>query len=520
MLKNLSVGTRISGGYTVMLLTMVLMTVIGAVQVNKINTALTLINDVNGVKERYAINFRGSAHNRAIAVRDVTMVPAAELPEVVAYIDQQEAAYRKSAEPMDALFAAGSNISDAERSQLETIKAKDHAAMTLVREVIAEQKAGATAAAKAKVLDQARPAFLEWLASINVMIDGEEKLNQEQSALARGVGLDFQYLMLLLTSIAAVVGILLAILTTRSLTGPLKQMMGVLEAAAAGNLTERMDTERGDELGQMAGALNQALESTREALVQVDTMIGALASVSEDLTSAAGALEDGSKLQETGLSATTANLQQITSTARQTADHARHATLLASGKRSHVLHAAGPVAESRPVQSGPVESKAAEDVSAVAAMSEINLASKRIATVVTMVNTIAFQTSLLGLNAAVEAAHAGEEGRGFAVVATEVKNLAQRSSESATEIKGLIEDSMRKVDRGSDLVGRVTVLIGEIAAASEEQCSGIERVDQSMMAMAEVTRTNLAQAYKLTTTARSLGAEAARLRSTIDRFQL
>jgi HAMP domain-containing protein len=292
MLKNLSVGTRISGGYAVMLLTMVVMTAIGAVQVNKINSALTLINDVNGVKERYAINFRGSAHNRAIAVRDVTMVPAAELPGVVAYIDQQEAAYRKSAEPMDAIFAAGSNVSDAERRQLATIKEKDRNAMTLVREVIAEQQAGTTAEAKAKVLDQARPAFLEWLASINVMIDGEEKLNQEQSAVARGVGLDFQRLMLILTLIAAVVGVLLAIFTTRSMTDPLKQMRGVLEAAAAGDLTQRMDTDRADELGQMAVALNEALESTRTAMVQVDTMIGALAGVSEDLTSAAVALED------------------------------------------------------------------------------------------------------------------------------------------------------------------------------------------------------------------------------------
>jgi methyl-accepting chemotaxis protein len=296
------------------------------------------------------------------------------------------------------------------------------------------------------------------------------------------------------------------------MTDPLKQMRGVLEAAAAGDLTRRMDSERGDELGQMAVALNEALESTRSALVQVDTMIGALVSVSEDLTSAAGALEDGSKLQATGLSAATANLQQITSTARQTADHARHATLLASGKRSKSLDAGSAVSVA--------ESTPGEDVSAVAAMSEINLASRRIATVVTAVDTIAFQTSLLALNAAVEAAHAGEEGRGFAVVATEVKSLAQRSSDSATEIKGLIEDSMLKVDRGSALVGRVTLLIGEIATASEEQCVGIGRVDKSMMAMADVTRTNSVQADKLTTVARSLAAEAAQLRSTIARFQM
>jgi methyl-accepting chemotaxis protein len=514
MLKNLPVGLRISGGYAVMLLTMSLMTVIGAVQVNKINSALTLINDVNGVKERYAINFRGSAHNRSISVRDVTMVPAAELAGVVAYIDQQEAAYRKSGDLMDAIFAAGTGVSNDERLELETIKAKDRNAMRLVREVIAEQQAGATAQAKAKVLDQARPAFVEWLASINVMIDAEEKMNQGQSKVARGIGSDFQHLMLILTAIAAVVGILLALFTTRSVTGPLTQMKGVLEAAAAGDLTRRMNTDRGDELGQMAFALNEALESTRSALVQVNTMTGSLARVSEDLTSTAGALEDGSKLTVKVLSVATEDIKQITSAFYKTADDAKNATTLTQGRRRE-QEPLGPDGERRVAISGPVE-----DISAEAAMSEINVASRHIATVVTVVETIAFQTSLLALNAAVEAAHAGDEGRGFAVVASEVKNLAQRSSESALEIKRLIDDSIVKVGRGSSLVGRVTVLVGQIAKASEEQRSSIERVDNSVVAMADVARTNSAQADTLTTVARTLAAEAAGLSGMIGQFTL
>jgi methyl-accepting chemotaxis protein len=503
---------RISGGFAVTLLAMVALTVIGAIQVNKINSALTLINDVNGVKERYAINFRGSVHDRAIAVRDVTIVPAAELPAVLVHIDQLEESYRKSAGPMDAIFAGGTNVSDEERAQLQKIKAIESKTVPLVHEVIEEQQSGHSVEARIKVLDQARPAFIEWLASINGMIDMEEKLSQEQAITARAVGVGFRYLMLTLTLVATIIGIALAVLTTRSLIGPLKQMMIVLEAAAAGDLTLRMDTDRGDELGQMASALNQALESTRTALVQVNDMIGGLDRVSEDLTSAAGALEQGSRLQAAGHSATSANLKQITSTARQTANHAADATLLAAGKQGRTVHP-GSIEQS-------AESAPAEDVSAVAAMSEINLASTRIATIVSVVDTIAFQTNLLALNAAVEAAHAGEQGRGFAVVADEVKSLAQRSSDSAKEIKTLIEDSIRKVGRGADLVGRVTVLIGQIATASKEQCLGIEQVDKSMMDMAEVTRTNSAQAGQLTTVARSLADEAVQLRGTIARFQV
>jgi len=238
-------------------------------------------------------------------------------------------------------------------------------------------------------------------------------------------------------------------------------------------------------------------------------MTGAMVAASQELTLAAGVLERGSKDQASGLAATSATLEQITTTARRTAQHARHATQLASGPPAEN----GNAAEARTAGKS-------EDISAVAAMSEINRASTKIATILSVVDSIAFQTGLLALNAAVEAAHAGDEGRGFAVVASEVRNLAKRSSDSASEIRGLIEDSIHKVGTGSQLVGRVTQLIGEIATASAEQSVGIEQVGQSIMAMDKITQGNSIQAERLTATARSLSNEAVQLRQTIARFQL
>jgi methyl-accepting chemotaxis protein len=170
----------------------------------------------------------------------------------------------------------------------------------------------------------------------------------------------------------------------------------------------------------------------------------------------------------------------------------------------------------------------------VEAMAEINQSSKKIADIITTIDEIAFQTNLLALNAAVEAARAGEQGRGFAVVAAEVRNLAQRSATAAKEIKALIEDSVGKVESGSELVNksgqtlseivtsvkRVTDIIGDIAAASQEQSSGIDQVNRAVTQMDHVVQSNAAQTEELSSTARSLRGQAQQLQVLVAKFKL
>jgi methyl-accepting chemotaxis protein len=171
---------------------------------------------------------------------------------------------------------------------------------------------------------------------------------------------------------------------------------------------------------------------------------------------------------------------------------------------------------------------------AVKAMVDINDASKKIADIISVIDEIAFQTNLLALNAAVEAARAGEQGRGFAVVASEVRNLAGRSATAAKEIKALIQDTVRKVDEGSNLVTqsgstleqlvvavkKVTDIVSEIAAASGEQSAGIDQVNKAVMQLDELTQQNAALVEEASAASQAMAEQARGLNGALERYRV
>ncbi|AOK04402.1 Tar ligand binding domain-containing protein [Burkholderia sp. AU19243] len=303
---------------------------------------------------------------------------------------------------------------------------------------------------------------------------------------------------------------------TRAIGRPIADALAHFDAIAAGDLRRTIVVQRRDEMGQLLDGLARMQRGLVDTVRTVRGGSESIATAARQI--AAGNIDLSSRTEEqaAALQETASSMEQLTGTVKQNADNARQASSLAAN--------ASEIANKGNTVVGQV----------VGTMGEINDSSAKIADIIAIIEGIAFQTNILALNAAVEAARAGEEGRGFAVVAGEVRSLAQRSSSAAKEIKALIDASVERIRTGSTLVDeagrtmsdvisavqRVTDIMGEIAAASEEQSGGIDQVARAVAQMDEVTQQNAALVEEAAAAAQSLDEQAARLREAASVFRI
>ena len=331
-------------------------------------------------------------------------------------------------------------------------------------------------------------------------------------------GLAEQRLKSILAAIITCIPVLMLIypFIRKVVTRPLESGVQVARGIAAGDLTQKIVVNSSNEMGELQQALKDMNESLVRIVGQVRVGTDTIFSASHNIASGNADLAARTELQAGSLEKTTSSMHELTSTVNQNAENARRANQLAISASAVAVKGGAVVAQ------------------AVHTMESINASSKKVVDIIDVIDGIAFQTNILALNAAVEAARAGEQGRGFAVVAAEVRSLAQRSAAAAKEIKTLIGDSVEKVGTGSaqvhqagttmteivDSIRHVTDIMGDIAAASAEQTRGIERVNDAITEMDQVTHQNTALVEVAAAAAQSLQDQAGHLEQVVGVFKL
>jgi methyl-accepting chemotaxis protein len=355
--------------------------------------------------------------------------------------------------------------------------------------------------------------YLKSLAALSTRMDATLSASQTETA---AVGTAGQWLLGSGAAIAVVLGLLLSFMVTRSITGPLKHAVESAQAIAEGNLASSITVEGQDETAQLL----QALSRMKDNLAR---LVGAVRHGSEALFNASAEIAQGNQdlsarteQQASALEETAASMEELNAAVQQSSDNTTQANQLAIN------------ASSVAVKGGQMVTHVVDT------MKDINDSSRKISDIISVIDSIAFQTNILALNAAVEAARAGEQGRGFAVVASEVRSLAGRSAEAAKEIKTLISASVERVEHGTILVDRAggnmtelvtsirraTDLMGEISAASTEQREGVAHVGEAVTQIEQTTQQNAALVEEMAAAAGSLRNQAQELVQTVAVFKL
>ncbi|ECH8158764.1 HAMP domain-containing protein [Salmonella enterica subsp. enterica serovar Kentucky] len=317
-------------------------------------------------------------------------------------------------------------------------------------------------------------------------------------------------------TLALVLTLMTFMVLRRTVIQPLQQSASRIERIAAGDLTMADEPTGRSEIGRLSHHLQQMQHALQQTVGAVRQGAEEIYRGTSEITAGNTDLSSRTEQQAAAIEQTAASMEQLTATVKQNADNAHHARKLAED-------ASGKASRGGQMVSGVVQT-----------MGNISTSSKKISEITAVINSIAFQTNILALNAAVEAARAGEQGRGFAVVASEVRTLASRSAQAAKEIEGLIGASVSLIGQGSeeviaagstmneivDAVKRVTDIMLDIAAASDEQSRGIVQVSQAISEMDKVTQQNASLVEEASAAAASLEEQAARLTQAVDAFHL
>ena len=479
---------------------------------NRVTADMANAASVNSRVERLLGDWLGQT--QANAVRAMVLISSDD-PELRRVLSPQLAAATQQISQLQK-EAEGLVEGSRARALLNDVGVKRKNYLALRGTALQKKQAGQTEEALALLNQSMVPAGDTYVRAVRSLVKHYAGQAQEDGAAAAATAATGRDVLLGACAAAVLFGILFSWWITSSISRPLRKAASVARQVADGDLTVTLEAGEISETGHLLQALAHMTASLRSLLGEMSAGARIVSETSAQIAQGNLDLSQRTEAQASTLEETASSMEELTTTVAQNAQSARQASRLASSA-SEVAQRGGQVVEQ-----------------VLGTMDEILDASKKIGDIVGVIDGIAFQTNILALNAAVEAARAGEQGRGFAVVAAEVRHLAHRSAAAAKEIRTLIGDTVQKVQAGSTLtdtaghtmvdvvssVKEVSDLIAEIAAASQEQSSGIAQINTALAQMDQVVQQNASLVEEATAATESMKEEANWLRQVVSRFKL
>jgi len=510
-MKNLKIGTRLAFSYAAVLILMAIVIVVTLGRMGDMKDATDRVVNTSMKNQRNVAEWsRIIEVNRAL----VEMAYRTPEPDQIKIISDRIAAGSVRSTELQQTIKAGLR-NPKSQAQLEEVVAARVPYAAARKALLAAKMAGDNEGAQRIFESQMLPTSLAYVESISKLAAAQQKSAEKFVGDATAAYDTARTTLIGLGILAMALGVTFGIFITRSIVRPIQDAVAVADRVSSGDLGSQFMVTTRDETGQLMAALQKMNDNLLGIVTRVRAGTETIATASAEIAAGNLDLSRRTEQQAGSLEETASSMEELTSTVRQNADNARRANTMASEAASIAGQGGAVIAQ------------------VVGTMSEINASSRKIVDITSVIDSIAFQTNILALNAAVEAARAGEQGRGFAVVATEVRNLAHRSAAAAKEIKGLIDDSVQKVEAGTSLVDSagttmtnivqsislVTGIMSEISHASDEQSAGIEQVNAAITEMDQATQQNAALVEQAAAAAGSMQEQAAHLADVVSVFK-
>ena len=512
-LRTVRIGSRLAISFGIILLILVSALVVGNIlNANNKQQLVAGLQSVNS-KSMLAAAMKSALLEGGISMRNIGLQSDVELMQKDEKI--VKAQRKRYAEARDKLAAFG--LTDGEKKILADIARIDTELEKPLKEAIGQALAFNSEGAIKVIASKIDPLNQQTFIEINKLVEIQQLASERVISGSVAADGTLMLLQFIIGTIALAIGTVLAFVITRSITQPLHEALAIARRVADGELSSRVTPVSGhDEISDLLKALQNMGSSLLKIVGDVRGGTDTITLASREIATGNADLSSRTESQASSLEQTASAMEALTETVKQNAENARQANQLVIAASDYALKGGGVVGQ------------------VVDTMGSIKDSSRKIVDIIGVIDGIAFQTNILALNAAVEAARAGEQGRGFAVVAAEVRSLAQRSASAAKEIKGLIGDSVAKVDAGSKLVDEAGVtmqqivtsvkhvadIMSEITAASQEQSTGIGEVNQAITQMDEMTQQNAALVEQAAAAAQSMQDQAAALSQAVSVFTL